>query len=152
MTCAGDLDVIRGVRLHGLTQGARREREELPQVFAAVGDLLDLQVPGALGDIDRAVGDAFQVAVHLQNCGQQAQVAADRLVEGQQPDDFHLDADLLGVDLLVPRDDPPRQRLVGVEHDLAALVQHVLDLAGHAQRAPPQVVEQVHKMRGHGSP
>jgi hypothetical protein len=31
-------------------------------------------------------------------------------------------------------------------------VQHVLDLAGHAQRAPPQVIQQVHEMGGHASP
>jgi hypothetical protein len=88
-----------------------------------------------LGDVDGAVGDAFQVVVDLENGAKKPDVATDRLIECHKPDSFRLDLDLFIVDISVALDCPAGETFIGVECGFACLLEDVLDEAGHAQRS-----------------
>ncbi len=112
---------------------AQRVRgEQLLQALAVVGKFLSFQVPGTLGDNDRAVGDALQVAVHLEDRRQQAQAVIWGI--------------LLQVDCLARRrDQAGAPRFVQEQGGSALLAQRAApsdELVSAAQQALSQLIDE----------
>jgi hypothetical protein len=106
-------------------------------------------VASALGDVNGAVGDALQVVVHFQDGTQQPQIAADRLIERHEPHYLALDRDFLAIDVVITFQDAIGEGFVWSHNGLARLLHDILDLAGHAQRSAPQLVQQVDEVYCH---
>jgi hypothetical protein len=137
------------VGLNGLAQHALHGRAHALHGLALGGQGLELEVLGTLGDVDRAVGHALEIAVDLEHRAKEPEVGADGLVEGHEADDLGLDLDFFRVNLVIAGDDAAGEALVGTEDGLAGFLQHVLRQARHAQGASAKFIEQVYEVGGH---
>ena len=88
-----------------------------------------------LGDVDRVVAHALQVARDLDGADDEAQVAAHRLLQRQQRDGEVLDLDLEVVDIVVAANDRVGLFLVAREQRVHCEVDQFLGARGHVGQA-----------------
>ncbi len=94
-----------------------------------------------LGDVDGAVGDAFEVAVDLDDGEDGAEVAGGGLVEGEEINGLFFDFDFLGVDGGFFGEDDVGGGGAAGEEGGGGVLEGGLGHASHAEAAAVQAIE-----------
>ena len=88
---------------------------------------------GALGDIDREIAHPFEIAVDLDGCGEEPQVARHRLMQREQSGGEFVDLDIELVDALFGLPDIDHQGIVAIYKRADTVVDRRLDQTAHLE-------------------
>ena len=143
---AGEVLVAQIERLDGVAEGGH---DGVGHELQVAGGLVIGQLgkgQDALGDVDGAIGDAFEVGVDFDDGGDDAQIAGGGLLKGQEVDRALLDADFLVVDALIEGDGFLSELGIGGEDGIASLLDNLKDQSRHARHLRSQVFKKIGQM------